>query len=125
MIASGTRTAACSGWATVSALGVEAREVVAAQFGAPCVAAVGPDDAAQFAATAVSFGRVIVLSSCSDILRARLRKRGYTVLETPLTCFQHSGGSACCLTLRLDHESGASPTDVRATKATRRRRLRA
>ena len=134
--------------------GVEAREVVAAQFGVPCVALpltdpafyhldtcfsplpcgavmyypaafttealtlihahvapeqripIAPDDAARFAANAVSFGRIIVLSSCSDTLRARLREHDYTVVETPLTGFQHSGGSACCLTLRLDHDFG-------------------
>ena len=68
--------------------------------------ALSPDDAACFAANAVSFGRVIVLSSCSETLRARLRERGYTVVETPLTGFQRSGGSACCLTLRLDHRVG-------------------
>jgi hypothetical protein len=28
-------------------------------------------------------------------------------VEAPLTVFQRSGGSACCLTLRLDHQSAA------------------
>ena len=133
--------------------GVEAREVVAEQFGVPCVAlaladpafyhldtcfsplpcgavmyypaaftaeglaqiharvaptqriAITAEDAAHFAANAVNFGRTILLSSCSEMLRGQLKKRGYTVVETPLTVFQRSGGSACCLTLRLDHQS--------------------
>lgn len=133
--------------------GVEARDVVAEQFGVPCVAlaladpafyhldtcfsplpcgavmyypaaftteglaeiharvaptqriAITADDAAHFAANAVNFGRTILLSSCSEMLRGQLKKRGYTVVETPLTAFQRSGGSACCLTLRLDHQS--------------------
>jgi len=133
--------------------GVEAREVVAEQFGVPCVAlaladpafyhldtcfsplpcgavmyypaaftteglaqiharvaptqrvAIAAEDAAHFAANAVNFGRTILLSSCSETLRAQLKKRGYTVVEAPLTVFQRSGGSACCLTLRLDHQS--------------------
>jgi N-dimethylarginine dimethylaminohydrolase len=133
--------------------GVEAREVVAEQFGVPCVAlaladpafyhldtcfsplpcgavmyypaaftteglaqiharvaptqriAIAAEDAAHFAANAVNFGRTILVSSCSETLRAQLKKRGYTVVEAPLTVFQRSGGSACCLTLRLDHQS--------------------
>jgi N-dimethylarginine dimethylaminohydrolase len=135
--------------------GVEAREVVTAQFGVPCVAlaladpafyhldtcfsplpcgavmyypaaftteglaqiharvaptqriAIAAEDAAHFAANAVNFGRTILLSSCSETLRAQLKKRGYTVVEAPLTVFQRSGGSACCLTLRLDRQSAA------------------
>jgi N-dimethylarginine dimethylaminohydrolase len=61
-------------------------------------------DAARFAANAVCIGRVVVLSSCSDALRRTLEDRGYTVAKTPLQAFLRSGGSACCLTLRLDHQ---------------------
>jgi N-dimethylarginine dimethylaminohydrolase len=69
-------------------------------------------DAARFAANAVAFGRVIVLSSASLPLRRALKSRGYTVVATPLTAFQKSGGSACCLTLRLDHLSAAPSADA-------------
>ena len=62
-------------------------------------------DAARFAANAVSFDGVIVMSSCSDVLRRTLADRGYTVAKTPLHAFLRSGGSACCLTLRLDFQS--------------------
>jgi N-dimethylarginine dimethylaminohydrolase len=62
-------------------------------------------DAVEFAANAVSFDYRIVLSSCSDTLKQRLEERGFTVLATPLHSFLRSGGSACCLTLRLDHRS--------------------
>ena len=62
-------------------------------------------DAERFAANAVCIGNTIVLSSCSPSLRATLNARGYAVLETPLHAFLRSGGSACCLTLRLDHRS--------------------
>ena len=65
--------------------------------------ALSADDAAQFAANAICAGRTVVLSSCSDVLRGSLEGRGYSVVATPLTAFQRSGGSACCLTLRLDH----------------------
>jgi hypothetical protein len=37
-----------------------------------------------------------------------LEDRGYRVIETPLDAFQRSGGSACCLTLRLDHRTLAA-----------------
>ena len=66
------------------------------------------DDAARFAANAVCVGRTIVLSSCSAALRATLEQRGYAVGETPLTAFLRSGGSACCLTLRLNYTRSAA-----------------
>ena len=62
-------------------------------------------DAERFAANAVCVGDTIVLSSCSDSLRSLLEERGYAVVQTPLHAFLRSGGSACCLTLRLDHHT--------------------
>ena len=62
-------------------------------------------DADRFAANAVCVGRSIVLSSASGALKRKLAARGYTVIETPLDMFRRSGGSACCLTLRLTHGS--------------------
>jgi N-dimethylarginine dimethylaminohydrolase len=62
-------------------------------------------DAERFAANAVCIGNTIVLSSCSSSLRRVLNERGYAVVETPLHAFLRSGGSACCLTLRLDYRS--------------------
>jgi len=63
-------------------------------------------DAARFAANAVCLGRTIVMSSCSVTLRRKLEERGFKVVKAPLHAFMRSGGSACCLTLRLDHVSG-------------------
>lgn len=65
-------------------------------------------DAARFAANCVAFDGVIVMSSCSAALRRTLEARGYAVVATPLHAFLRSGGSACCLTLRLDHRSDAA-----------------
>jgi N-dimethylarginine dimethylaminohydrolase len=62
-------------------------------------------DAARFAANAVCIDRAIVMSSCSVTLRRVLEDRGYRLVKTPLHAFLRSGGSACCLTLRLDHAS--------------------
>ena len=74
-------------------------------------------DAAQFAANAICAGRIVVLSSCSEALRGALEARGYRVIATPLTAFQRSGGSACCLTLRLDHVSQAQVAAPRMAAA--------
>jgi arginine dihydrolase len=65
-------------------------------------------DAARFAANAVIFDRTVVLSNCSAALRQTLEDRGYMVIEVPMQAFIRSGGSACCLTLRLDHQSSRS-----------------
>ena len=74
-------------------------------------------DAARFAANAVCFGGVIVLSSCSVALRRTLEDRGYAVVKTPLHAFLRSGGSACCLTLRLDHRRAAARAEPIAPAA--------
>ena len=63
------------------------------------------DDAQKFAANCVSIGNAVVLSRCSARLRSTLTERGYRVVETPLDSFLRSGGSAFCLTLRLDHRA--------------------
>jgi N-dimethylarginine dimethylaminohydrolase len=79
--------------------------------------ALSEDDAAHFAANAVCVGRVIVLSRASDALKLALSARGYRVVERPLDAFLRSGGSACCLTLRLDHASAAQTAEKRAASA--------
>ena len=81
-------------------------------------------DADRFAANAVCLDRTVVLSGCSVGLRRRLEDRGYTVAKTPLQAFQRSGGSACCLTLRLDHETRAAAAPVVARQGADGRRGR-
>ena len=80
--------------------------------------ALEPGDAARFAANAVCWDRVLVMSGCGDELRRELSGRGYTVVKTPLAAFLRSGGSACCLTLRLDYRSSA--VQVAAARPARR-----
>jgi N-dimethylarginine dimethylaminohydrolase len=75
--------------------------------------AISAEDASLLAANAVCLGDAIVLSRCSEILRRRLELRGYRVHRTPLDAFARSGGSAFCLTLRLDRRSGALPAAAR------------
>jgi N-dimethylarginine dimethylaminohydrolase len=71
-------------------------------------------DATRFAANAVCVERVVVMSSASETLRRALETRGYTLAKTPLQAFLRSGGSACCLTLRLDHHSKAERASAMA-----------
>ena len=66
------------------------------------------DDACRLAANAVCLGDAIVLSQCSAGLRRRLAVRGYRVVGAPLASFLRSGGSAFCLTLRLDRRAEAA-----------------
>ena len=93
-----------------------ARATIAARVAAADRIALDRADAERFAANAVCIGNTIVLSSCSAALRARLQERGYAVVETPLHAFMRSGGSACCLTLRLDYCSDSAAQARGATK---------
>src|SRR5207302_9505176 len=56
---------------------------------------------------AVVVGRTVVLNAGCARLAADLRARGYTPVEVELDEFIKSGGSAKCLTLRLDGEEAA------------------
>jgi N-dimethylarginine dimethylaminohydrolase len=94
-----------------------AREMINGEVAPQDRIALDEADASLFAANAVAFGRTIVLSKCSAALRARLEERGYTVLQTPLDAFLRSGGSACCLTLRLDHVSAVRSAGLAASDA--------
>ena len=47
-----------------------------------------------------------MLSQCSSGLKETLGALGYTVHEVHIPQFAMSGGSVCCLTLRLDRRSG-------------------
>jgi N-dimethylarginine dimethylaminohydrolase len=64
-----------------------------------------PEDACQFAANTVCLGNTLVMSGCSARLRAELQERDYHLVTAPLLSFHRSGGSAFCLTLRLDRSS--------------------
>jgi len=73
-------------------------------------------DAEQLAANAVAFDRHIVLSHCGPKLRAELEAAGHTVHEVRIPEFAMSGGSACCLTLRLDRRSHSEPEQLRQAR---------
>lgn len=60
------------------------------------------DDALRFVCNAVEVDDAIVMHDASQRLRDRLRAIGYRVFCTDLSEFHKAGGSAKCLTLRLD-----------------------
>lgn len=59
-------------------------------------------DAAAFCVNAVCIDRTVIMARAPAALRARLRDRGYRVVEIDLDPFILSGGAAFCMTLRLD-----------------------
>jgi N-dimethylarginine dimethylaminohydrolase len=70
------------------------------------------DEARHFACNAVVIGRTVLTNvGCPELHRA-LRARDFEPCETPLSEFVKSGGSAKCLTLRLDGEEAAGWKDL-------------
>jgi N-dimethylarginine dimethylaminohydrolase len=74
----------------------------------PGLIEVSSDEAVSFSCNAVVVGRSVVLNAGVPKLAASLQAAGYRVHPLSLTEFIKSGGSAKCLTLRLDGEEAAS-----------------
>jgi N-dimethylarginine dimethylaminohydrolase len=68
---------------------------------------VAADEAASFACNAVVVGQTVVTNVGCPKLHAALRARAFKPVATPLGEFVKAGGSAKCLTLRLDGEEAA------------------
>ena len=64
-------------------------------------------EAVRFACNAVVVGRDVVLNAGCPKLEADLQANGFTPHATELGEFLKAGGSAKCLTLRLDGEEAA------------------
>ena len=73
----------------------------------PTLVEVETSEAARFSCNAVVVGKHVVLNTGCPQLEASLRALGYTTHATELTEFIKAGGSAKCLTLRLDGEDAA------------------
>ena len=65
-------------------------------------------EAASFACNAVVLGRTVVLNEGACRLSRELERAGYAVRSLSLSEFLASGGSAKCLTFRIDGEEAAS-----------------
>ena len=66
------------------------------------------EEAERFACNAVVIGKRVITNTGCDRLHAALATRGYEPIATPLDEFVKAGGSAKCLTLRLDGEEAAA-----------------
>jgi N-dimethylarginine dimethylaminohydrolase len=66
------------------------------------------DEAATFSCNAVAIGRDVILNDVSPRLAAALGEHGFRTHPLGLSEFIKSGGSAKCLTLRLDGEEAAA-----------------
>ncbi len=73
----------------------------------PKLLEVREEDAHRFGCNAVVVGKTVVLNAGCGRLASSLAARGYTPLPVELDEFIKSGGSAKCLTLRLDGEEAA------------------
>jgi N-dimethylarginine dimethylaminohydrolase len=69
---------------------------------------VAPDEASSFSCNAVVVGRTVILNEGAPLLAANLRERGFEVRPLGFSEFIKSGGSAKCLTFRVDGEDAAS-----------------
>jgi len=65
-------------------------------------------EAERFACNAVVIGRNVITNTGCDELHAALRTKDYEPIATPLDEFVKAGGSAKCLTLRLDGEEAVA-----------------
>lgn len=70
-------------------------------FGSDLIALTS-EEGQLFCGNAVEIGGLVVMNCPTPRLRTILESRGFTVLPVPLSEFIKSGGSAKCLTLRLD-----------------------
>jgi N-dimethylarginine dimethylaminohydrolase len=64
--------------------------------------AIAEEDALAFACNAVNVDDTVVVNRASGDFVKALRGKGFDVVQTPLSEFMKAGGSAKCLTLRLD-----------------------
>lgn len=69
-------------------------------------------DALAFACNAVNLGDRVILNRASAGLVDALESKGYRVQQTPLDEFLKAGGSAKCLTLRLDEPGVADAAEA-------------
>jgi N-dimethylarginine dimethylaminohydrolase len=70
--------------------------------------AVDEHEARSFACNAVEIGRMVITNTGCPRLHGHLQAAGFAPVETPLGEFVKAGGSAKCLTLRLDGEDAAA-----------------
>ncbi|HEX6632414.1 MAG TPA: arginine deiminase-related protein [Usitatibacter sp.] len=88
-----------------SAFDEAARTAIERRIPADRRIAVEEEDALAFACNAVAVDTTVVVNRATPALVRALAKKGFEVVQTPLSEFMKAGGSAKCLTLRLDEFS--------------------
>jgi N-dimethylarginine dimethylaminohydrolase len=83
----------------------EGQGIIAERYGAENLISVPTGDAERLGVNAVNLAKNIVLAKASDKFKSMLEERGYTLHQLPIGSYSLSGGSAFCLTLRLDRKS--------------------
>ncbi len=78
------------------------RKVIEARIPAARRIAIEEEDALAFACNAVNIDAAIVVNRATPAFVKSLAAKGFEVLQSPLSEFMKAGGSAKCLTLRLD-----------------------
>jgi N-dimethylarginine dimethylaminohydrolase len=73
----------------------------------PCLIEVAEEEARSFACNAVVVGNRVITNVGCPQFHAQLERHHFEPIGTPLSEFVKSGGSAKCLTLRLDGEEAA------------------
>ena len=87
------------------AFSAQGQAIIRERYGPENLISVPTDDAERLGVNAVNLGKNIVLARASDKFKAMLEERGYTLHQLPIGSYSMSGGSAFCLTLRLDRMS--------------------
>jgi len=78
------------------------RETIEKRVPATRRIAIGEEDALAFACNAVNIDDKVVVNRATPAFVKALAAKKFEVIQTPLTEFMKAGGSAKCLTLRLD-----------------------
>ena len=60
------------------------------------------EEALGFCCNAVNIDRSVIMNNTTDRLKNELKEKGFDTYEVDLSEFMKAGGSAKCLTLRLD-----------------------
>jgi len=77
-------------------------DLIRKRVGEESLIEVSEEDALNFSCNAVEIYSNIIMNEASADLRDKLKKSGFNLITTPLTEFMKAGGSAKCLTLRVD-----------------------
>ena len=85
-----------------SAFDDESRAAIEARIPAAKRIAIGEEDALAFACNAVNIDDTVIVNHATAAFVKALAAKRFQVVQTPLSEFMKAGGSAKCLTLRLD-----------------------